>query len=388
MTVAARLVTTVAAPLDPASSEAPWVLHGPDRRLLVQRGDTEVVALDVDAFSAGRASEVRFPAPWPRRFGSVTVSPERDAAVFAGVHAVRSVEATGTTRWEVRHGCWYGGCALLHSSFDEYARDEDHPYADSGSVAVSADGRLVWAHLRAPLGGDPAGEDDQELWAVLDATDGRVLGRVNTMTVASGSEHTPHLDPTQMGLSVGEGEEGSPALWGRWDGQRLSAAVIGIELVLLAVSPSGRHLLAVDVGQWSLCLHRAEDGSLLRELDAEGTVPSHPRSTGEDRVYWDHDAAFVDDDTIVAGTSECDARYGTARHWLVDARGMTLRGEISYPFPVSGPARSAGNGAWYTVSKDRRSVHLWKPADENRPRPGDALAVRRTAAARSGGPAT
>ncbi|MEU7428915.1 hypothetical protein [Streptomyces sp. NPDC040750] len=223
MTVAARLVTTIAAPMDPASSEAPGVLHWPDHRLLVQRGDTEVVALDVDAFPAGRVSEVRFPAPWPRHFGSVTVSPERDAAVFAGLHAVRSVEATGTTR---------------------------------------------------------------------------------------------------------------SALWRRWDGQQLTTPRIGIERVLLAVSPSGRHLLTVDVGQWSLSLHRAEDGSLLRELDAKGTVPSHPQNTGEDRVHWDYDAAFVDQDTIVAGTSECDARYGTARHWLVDAPGMTLRGEVSYPFPV------------------------------------------------------
>lgn len=331
----------------------------------MQRGDSEVVALDLDVFPPGRAPEVRFPAPWPRGFGSVTVSPERDAAVFAGVHAVRSVEATGATRWEVRHGCWYGGCTLLHLSFDEYAHHKDHLYADSGSAAVGADGRLVWAHVRAPLGGDGDTEDDQELWAVLDATDGRVLGRVNTMTVASNSEHTAHLDPAQMGLSVGEGEEGSPALWGRWDGRQLTVAQIGIELVLLGVSPSGRHLLTVDVGQWSLCLHRAEDGSPLRELDAQGTVPSHPRSTGEARVYWDYDGAFVDENTIVAGTSECDARFGTARHWLVDVHAMTLRGEISYPFPVSGPARSAGDGAWYTVSKDRTSVHLWKPADGN-----------------------
>ncbi|WAL75115.1 hypothetical protein OU787_28500 [Kitasatospora sp. YST-16] len=363
--VAARLVTTIAAPLDPASSEAPRVLHWPGRRLLVQRGDTEVVALDLDACLAGRASEVRFPAPWPRRFGTVAVSPGRDAAVFAGVHAVRSVEASGATRWEVRHGCWYGGCSLAHSSFDEYALDEDHRYADSGSVAVGADGGLVWAHVRAPLGGDAGAEGDQELWAVLDAADGRVLGRVDTMTAASGSEHTPHPDPTRMGLSVGEGEEGSPALWGRWDGQRLTAVQIGTELVLLAVSPSGGHLLTVDVGQWSLSLHRAEDGSLLRELDARDAVPPHPRSTGEGRVYWDCDAAFVDQDTIVAGTSECAARYGAARHWLVDARGTALRGEVSYPFPVSGPVRSAGDGAWYTVSEDRTSVHLWKPAGEN-----------------------
>jgi hypothetical protein len=365
VTIAARLITTIAAPMDPSSSDAPQVLHWPNRRLLVQRDDTEVVALDMDVSPADRTFEVRFPAPWPRRFGSVTVSPERDAAVFAGVHAVRSVEATGTTRWEVRHGCWYGGCALLHASLDEYAYDKDHVYADSGSVAVGADGRLVWAHVRAPLCGDGGTEDDQELWALVDATSGRVLGRVSTMTVASNSEHIPHLDPAQMGLSVGEGEEGSPALWGRWDGQQLTAWQIGIELVLLAVSPSGRHLLTVDVGQWSLSLQRAEDGSLLREVDAQGTVPSHPRNTGEDRVYWDYDAAFVDEDTIVASTSECDARYGTARHWLVDVHGATLRGEISYPFYVSGPARPAGDGAWYTVSKDRTSVHLWKLADED-----------------------
>ncbi|ADI10341.1 hypothetical protein SBI_07221 [Streptomyces bingchenggensis BCW-1] len=324
-----------------------------------------MVALDLDVSHAGRAPEVRFPAPWPRRFGSVTVSPKRDAALFAGVHAVRSVKPTGTTRWEVQHGCWYGGCTLSHLSFDEYAHDEDHGYADSGSVAVSADGTLVWAHVRGPLGGDRETEDDQELWVVLDATDGRVLGRVNTMTVASGSEHTPHPDPARMGLSVGEGEEGSPALWGRWDGQQLTAERIGIDEILLAVSPSGRYLLTVDTGQWSLSLHQVENGSVLRELDAQDTVPAHPRSTGEDRVYWDYDAAFVDEDTLVAGTSECDARYGTARHWLVDVHGMTLRGEISYPVPVSGPARAAGGGTWYTISEDGTSVHLWELAKEN-----------------------
>ncbi|MFF8027266.1 hypothetical protein ACFZDJ_40440 [Streptomyces sp. NPDC007896] len=63
MTVAARLVATLAAPRDPASAEAPRVPHWPGRRLLVQRGDTELVTLDLDVPSAGRAREVRFPAP-------------------------------------------------------------------------------------------------------------------------------------------------------------------------------------------------------------------------------------------------------------------------------------------------------------------------------------
>ncbi|MET7380595.1 hypothetical protein ABZT08_17540 [Streptomyces sp. NPDC005526] len=365
MTIPARLVKTVAAPLDPASADAPKVLQRPGRRLLVQRGDTEVVAFDLDVPSAGRAAEVRFPAPWPRRFGTVTVSPKLDTAVFAGVHAVRSVDATGSTRWEVRHGCWSADCSLTHVSFDEYAHDEEHFYADGGSVAVSADGELVWAHVLGPRGSDSATQDGREQWMVLDATDGRILGRVDTLTVASCSEHTPHPDPAQMGLSIGEGEEGSPALWGRWDGQRLNVEQIGIERVLLAVSPSGRHVLSVPLGQWSLTLHRVEDGSLLRELDAEDAVPAHPGSTSEDRVYWDSEAAFVDEDTVVAGTSECDAQYGTTRHWLVDTREMTLRGEIVYPFPVSGPARSAGDGTWYTVSADATSVHLWQLTEGN-----------------------
>ncbi|SED06601.1 hypothetical protein SAMN04490357_3713 [Streptomyces misionensis] len=192
-----------------------------------------------------------------------------------------------------------------------------------------------------------------------------MLGRTRTMTVASGSEHTPHPDPARMGLSVGEGEEGSPVLWGRWDGRRLAAERIGVERILLAASPSGRRLPTVDTGRWSLALHRTQDGSVLRELDAQGTVPGHPGSTGEDRVHWDHDAAFVDEDTLIAGTSGCDARHGGARHWLVDARGMTLRGEISYPVPVSGPARPAGDGAWYTVSGDGALVRLWEPDRED-----------------------
>ncbi|MFB7273594.1 hypothetical protein [Streptomyces sp. NPDC056244] len=362
MTVA-RLVATVAAPLDPASADAPHVLHWPGRRFLVQRGDAELVVLDLDR----EGTEVRFTAPWPRRYGSVTVSPTGDVAVFAGVHAVRAVEATGATRWEVRHGCWGGACPLTHTSFAEYADDdEDHRYPDSGSAAASADGKLVWAHVRGPLSGDnESDEDDQELWLVLDADDGRVLGRAETGTVASVSYHTPHPDPARMGLSIGEGEEDSPALWGRWDGQGLTAERIGIERLLLGVSPSGGRLLTVDLGQWSLCLHQAEDRSVLRKLDAQGTVPAHPASTGEDRVYWDYEGAFIDDDTIIAGTSECDARYGTARHWRVDTRGMTLRGEVSYPFPVSGPPRSAGDGTWFTVSEDRGALHLWRPADED-----------------------
>jgi hypothetical protein len=345
--IAARLVATAAAPLDSASADAPQVLHWPGRRLLVQRGDTELAVRDLD----GEGTEVRFPAPWPRRYGSATVSPTGDLTVFAGVHALRAVDSTGAMRWEIRHGCWSSAlCTKAHASFSEYADDYHHGHADSGSVAFSSDGKLLWAHIR-----NRAGRDINEEWLILDPADGTVLTRADTMTVGAGSIHFPHPNPAYMGLTVGEGEESSPVLWGHWDGANLTVQRF-VEEVLLAVSPSGEHFLTTDLGQWTLYLHRAKDGSELRHLDADEAVPL-PSSSNDDRVRWDYEAAaFPYEDTAVVGTEG----YGEdPRHWLVDSHTMALRGQIAYPFPVSGPPRSAGQAAWYTGSKDQTTLHLW-----------------------------
>ncbi|WP_218004557.1 hypothetical protein [Microtetraspora niveoalba] len=343
----ARLMATAAAPLDPASADGPQVSHWPGRRLLVQRGDTELAVRDLD----GEGTEVRFPAPWPRRYGSVAVSPTGDLAVFAGVHALRAVDSTGAVRWENRHGCWSAAvCTEAHASFSEYADDYHHSHADSGSAAFSSDGKLLWAHIR-----NHAGSDTNEEWLILDPTDGTVLTRAETMTVGSGSYHFPHPNPAYMGLTVGEGEENSPVLWGHWDGANLTVQRF-VEEVLLAVSPSGEHFLTTDLGQWTLYLHRAKDGIELRHLDADEAVPL-PSSSDDDRVRWDYEAAaFPYDDTAVVGTED----YAEdPRHWLVDPRTMVVRGRIAYPFSVSGSPRSAGQAAWYTVSKDQTTIHLW-----------------------------
>ncbi|WP_312870172.1 hypothetical protein [Streptomyces himalayensis] len=349
MTVAARLVSTVAAPLDPASADAPQMLHSPGRRLLVQRGDTELAVRDLD----GEGPVVRFPAPWPRRYGSVTVSPTGDVAVFAGVHALRAVDSTGAVRWEIRHGCWSAAvCTVAHASFAEYADDHHHGHADSGSAAFSPDGKLLWAHIR-----NCTGHDADEEWLIIDPADGTVLTRAATMTVGSGSIHFPHPDPAYMGLTVLEGEENSPVLWGHWDGEKLTFQRFEEE-VLLAVSPSGEHFLTTDPGQWALYLHRVEDGMELWRLNAEEAVP--PPSIQDDRVCWDYEAAFPYDDTAVVGT---EYHAEVPRHWLVHPRTTALGGRIAYPLPVSGSPRSAGQGAWYTVSKDKTTLHLWQLTD-------------------------
>ncbi|MCX4574855.1 hypothetical protein [Streptomyces sp. NBC_01571] len=364
MSASARLVTTLAGPLDTAAAGAPDVLCLPDRTLVLQSDDAQLAAYDLAEALAGEASVARFPAPWRRRFGTRTVAPGLDVAVFAGVHAIRAVDGRGATLWEVRHGCWEGGCRELHTSVDEYADSRDHLYADSGSAVFSADGKLVWAHVRGPLAED--GEDPEVLdeWLVLDAADGTVLGEADAQTVAAGSDHVSHPDPGQMGLSVGEGQDGVPLLWGRWDGERLSVDRIGDDdRILLAVSPSGEHFLTVTHYQELLALHRVADGSVVSELDAEEAVAPHPAlppENDEPEVHWDYYAGFLDEHTVITGTVEADEEFGAGRHWLVDVRDMRLLGEVGYPFPVSGVPLALGDGSWCTVDEDTNELQVWR----------------------------
>lgn len=78
----ARLVTTIAAPLAfSRADDAPYLEWWPATRLLVQRGDTELIVQELEP--PAMTSSVRFPAPWPRRLGRCAVSPAGDLAVFA-----------------------------------------------------------------------------------------------------------------------------------------------------------------------------------------------------------------------------------------------------------------------------------------------------------------
>lgn len=341
----ASLITTLPAWPNLAPADPPEVLSWPESTLLIQRGDTEVAVRHL----TGQQPERRFPAPWPRQYGSVAISPTGDLAVFAGVHALQAIDEAGVLRWELRHGCWSAAwCTANHESFGEYAGDADHSSADSGSAAFSPDGKLLWAHVR-----NYTGDEVDEQWLVLNASDGTVLARADTMTAGSFSAHFPHPNPAYMGLTIGEGDEESPVLWGRWDGQTLTVERL-IEKVFLAVNPSGNHFLTTDPGQWSLYLYRSADGTRLQQLDAEATAPTE---TSDERARWDYQAAFPWDDAAVVGT---EGPAVTSRHWLVDLAATTVRGPIIYPFPVAGPARSAGAGTWYTASQDATAIHLWK----------------------------
>lgn len=360
----ARLAATAKAPLDLGVADAPQVARWPGRRLVTQRGDAELAVLDLDDPSV----DVRFPAPWPRRYGAVAVSPGADVAVFAGVHALRAVDASGSVLWEHRHGCWSAAvCTREHASFSEYADDHHHANADSGSAAFSADGKLLWAHVR-----NHAGDDVREEWLVLDPADGRVLGRADTDTVGSGSYPLPHPDPSRMGMSVAEGEEVSPVLWGRWDGSEVRVQRF-VDEVLLDVSPSGDRFLTTDTGQWDLYWNRIEGEPEPRRLGHDA-APPELFYAGEDRVRWDFEGALPSDGLAVVGAEQ--PGDGT-HHWLIDLDAMAVRGRVAYPVPVSGAPKPAGAGRWCTLSAGRDAVHLWELRTDQVATLGSGLAARR-----------
>ncbi|WP_416976199.1 hypothetical protein [Streptomyces sp. T028] len=343
MTRTARLVATVTAPLpapDAASVELVRLRGG--RTALIQRNDDEVVVQPLD--EAFRPVEfIRFPAPWTQRFGTCAVSPDADVVVFAGTHALRAVDTSGATRWEIRHGCWVGH--------------------DGGSAGFSVDGSLLWAHIRGPLaeGGELDSQPVDE-WLLLDPQDGRVLARVDARSAAAGSDHVPHPDPRRMGLSIGEGQDGAPMRWGRWDGERLTVEYFeGLDLALLDVSPSGAHFVTVSHDQDKLALYETATGTQVAEWDVEESVPRHPDAEPEnDEVWpaWDWAGGFLDDSTVVAGTVWQDEEWGEGRHWLV-ARHAPRPEPLVYPGPVTSSPATLGAGHWYTYSADHTTLSVW-----------------------------
>ncbi len=77
---------------------------------------------------------------------------------------------------------------------------------------------------------------------------------------------------------------------------------------------------------------------------------------------WGYEGAYPYEDGAVVCTEE-HAR--APRHWLVNPRTMSLRGQITYPFPVSGGPRPAGAGLWWTLGERGTRIHLWSLAEEH-----------------------
>ncbi|MFF2776555.1 hypothetical protein ACFVU3_16770 [Streptomyces sp. NPDC058052] len=319
---------------------------GGARRLLLRRGhDLEVH--DLAGLLAGeRAPDAVFPVPWPGwNHGVHAVAPDAGFAVFSGQRAVRAVDADGRTLWEHRHDCWGPLLGHPHTGDDQQVCDG----LEHGSVHVSADGRLVWAHVV----GDDGERGRTESWRVLDARDGREIDRIPLDdSVAAGSHQLPLSDGIHVALSVGMGQDGCLLYWARRED---GASVVrdlneGLDRILLDVHPDRGRLLTVEHYGTDLQLHGL-DGTLLAEA-----VPTGP---GPDR--WDWYAGFADADTVIGSTGHDYGDDDPVRHWLLDGH-LTPLGPVVYPAPVTGYARGLGDGTWLTHDRESDTLSRWTRA--------------------------
>jgi len=290
-------------------------------------GELRVIAVDFDSERLLEAAV--FPAPWERwRWAPDAVAPDLSFAVFSGETAIRAVGRDGRTLWEHEHDCW--GCGDL----------------ESGSVIVSADGARVWASAPSPHAEtDPMLPYEGDDWLVFDAAGGDVVGITRLDCAAAGSFHLLHPDGVHVGLSVGEGQDGSPSYWGRLDGDLIEYRLIGGEdrdRVLTAVSPSGRTYLTIAHEQYDLRVHSFGDDAVVGSYEVD--------DEGDEGLSYE--AGFVTEDRVLAGEDEGD------RHWLIEAPSGRLLGEVRYPGPVTGTARPLGDGTWLTADGD--AVTRWR----------------------------
>jgi hypothetical protein len=228
---------------------------------------------------------------------------------------------------------------LLTGAGDEVAR-LTHPAwgrgaSESGCCAFSPDQRYVWA--TAPTHG---GSD--ELWLV-DANEGELLDRLPLDAWAAGCDPVEHPDRRTIGLSIGEGQDGSLIRWARPERGQIKLRISqSIDRVLVAVHPTGTEYLSTPHGNTEadeLMRHRFVDDVPVDGLSAWDTFPFG----GE----WDLAAGYLTDELILAGVVPSE------RHVLVQRQPMALLGTIGYPSASTpGWIVSPRTGTWLTLNDE------------------------------------
>ncbi|MYX33932.1 MULTISPECIES: hypothetical protein [unclassified Streptomyces] len=319
---------------------------GACRALLGNGCELEVHDLG-EVFSGESVPTAVFPLPWPGWDRGVhSVSPDGTFAVFSGQRAVRAVGRGGETLWEYRHACWGPVIGHPHTGDEQ----EVCPGHEHGSCRVSDDGRLVWAHIVA----ESAEGECEERWVVLDARDGRELDRLPLSSEASGSHQLSHPDGVHMGLCIGMGQDGVLLHWARRDGGELTGWDLNesLDRILMDVNAGHPGFLTVEHSGWDLQLH-ALDGTVLAEVSPD------PAGDG-DPPRWDYGCGFVDADTVIASTIDSAEEPEQARHWLLDARTLEIRGAVAYPTgPVDSYVRPLGDGTWLTYDDKSGTLNRW-----------------------------
>jgi hypothetical protein len=279
------------------------------RRLAGVRRSARLAVFDLDALLAGDPRPVaEFPVPWPGWAAPHAFTPDLTTAVCSGPDRVSAVGPAGDVRWEWRH------------ESVPWGRDR------TGSAFVTVDGRQVWAVV--PGTGHPE-------WIVLDAGDGRLLGRFPLPWAANGHRHVAHPDGGLVGLNL-IADDACGVYWGRLTAEGLRVTeVCSDEEIVADVDPAGRLMATVNMSGYFVGLRRVPDGE---DDDGGDDVVAYADSP---RPRWSTRGGFLGPDTFLA----CSR---VPEHWLFTAA-SGLSGPIRYPGPATEYVRPLGDGTWLTA---------------------------------------
>jgi hypothetical protein len=160
-----------------------------------------------------------------------------------------------------------------------------------------------------------------------------------------------------MGLCIGMGQDGILLHWARWDGEKLTSWDLNetMDRILMDVHAAHPGFLTVEHYGADLELH-ALDGAVLAERAPEP-------ADGEAPPNWQYGCGFVDADTVIASTAESGEEPERARHWLLDARTLRIRGPVTYPTAsVDSCVRPLGDGTWLTYDDAGETLNRWARA--------------------------
>ena len=217
-------------------------------------------------------------------FGTHGIRPSLDLAVVSAESRVVAIDRDGMVLWEVHHPAWGGSDS------------------ERGSCWFSADGLYVWAHVPTSRGPDE--------WILIEGSTGALVGRVALACYSAGSSFIRHPNSNMVGLSVGEGQDGSETYFGRVeDGQPVVERLDDRTRVLVSFSPDGDYFLTTPHSEGPLQLHRLSDGAVITSLDAEAALDA---GSGFDFYGGFVDLSFVlftaaeRDEVFLAGVPHLD----------------------------------------------------------------------------------
>ncbi|MFF7732633.1 hypothetical protein [Streptomyces sp. NPDC007984] len=125
------------------------------------------------------------------------------------------------------------------------------------------------------------------------------------------------------------GQDGILLSWARWDGEKLTGWDVNEDLDCILTDVRAGHSGFLTVEHYGADLRRhALDGTVLA---GRGPGSADDEYDDEDETYWDYTCGFVDAETVIASTVESDEDPEQARHWLLDAHTLRIRGVVTYP---------------------------------------------------------